>query len=197
MAKDRTTLSLFTRFIPFKVPVEYRRGIILGYITDNSGELHRPDATAVCMAVNIWKQQTGGGWTMDRRSEFIDRILNRHGISAIELRGSEVVDDDDPDFHWAGYLLVVHDNVKRIGVDTLAETEDNLTIDISEGRFHNNSFIIDYDPYGLNESTDVAPNFGPYIDPAAKTNAEIVRSMMTNVRTLAEVGDDETETSAG
>ena len=196
MKRDRTTLSLFTRFVPFKVPVEYRRGIIIGYITDDSGELHRPDAEAVCMAVNIWKdQETGGGWSMDRRNEFIDWILSRYGASAIELRGSEVIDDKDPQFHWAGYLLVIRDNVKRVGVDTLTETEDNLVVDIAEGRFHGNSVVIDRDPYGLSEP-DVAPNFGPYIDPGAKTNAEIVRSWMYNTRTMTEVSD-ETETSVG
>ena len=199
MKRDRTTLSLFTRFTPFKVPIEYRRGIIIGYITDNSGELHRPDAEAVCMAVNIWKdQETSGGWSMDRRNEFIEQILSRYGAAAIELRGSEVVDDKDPTFHWAGYLLVIRDNIKRIGADTLTETEDALVVDIAEGRFCGNSFIVDRDPYGLNEpATDVVPNnFGPYIDPQAKTNAEIVRSMMTKTRTMTEVGD-ETETSAG
>ena len=198
MKKDRTTLSLFTKFVPFKVPVEYRRGIIIGYISDGSGELHRPDAEAVCMAVNIWKdQETSGGWSMDRRNEFINQILSHYGASAIELRGSEVIDDKDPHFHWAGYLVVIRDNVKRVGVDTLTETEDALVVDIAEGRFCGNSFIVDRDPYGLNEPENAAPNnFGPYIDPKAKTNAEIVRSMMTNVRTLAEVGD-ETETNAG
>jgi len=196
MKRDRTTLSLFTRFVPFKVPVEYRRGIIIGYITDDSGELHRPDAEAVCMAVNIWKdQEKGGGWSMDRRNEFIEHILSRYGASAIELRGSKVIDDKDPTFHWAGYLLVIRDNVKRVGVDTLTETEDNLVVDIAEGRFRGNSVVIDRDPYGLSEP-DVAPNFGPYIDPEAKTNAEIVRSWMYNTRTMAEVSD-ETETGTG